>query len=95
MFKFSEYDYEISPDSIDELLEKINDLNKSFSNNKTIAVSLLNELSKFRNKEKNLDQIDISVSLLEQMENDIERVVSNTKRILENLNDYKENGRKK
>lgn len=95
--KFFEQDenVDISNVRIKEILDTITSISSDFDKNKEVIISLTNELSNYRSKSKTSnDQIDDSVSNLEQINGDISKVLSSLDTIAKNLKDYDESGRK-
>lgn len=95
--KFFEQDenVDISNDRIKEILEQLTTISSDLDTKRESVISLTNELSNYRSKSKTSnDQIDDSVSNLEQVKENISSVITMLDTISKNLKDYDQSGRR-
>lgn len=96
ILKFNESEkIDISSDRIDEINLNLENLSNVYNNDiKTIERYLI-ELNSYKSKSiKSNDQIDDSISEFQILSNNLLESVNNINKIIDNLKDYKEGGRK-
>jgi ABC-type transporter Mla subunit MlaD len=97
IYKFNESNIldDISPDRIDEVLNKLTETSNILDDKMESIQSLIGEFSKFKsNSKKSNDQIDDTVLSLESLKSKMSDSLQIISSINENLENYKENGRK-
>ena len=85
---------DISSDRVEEILKELKELTAYLDDKNKSVLSLTTELNNYKNKsQKSNDQIDDSISALQIIKNDFDNSISKLDTVINNITDYKQEGR--
>jgi len=86
---------DISTERVDEIIVELKELTSMLDSKQKMVDSFISEFNDYKNKsDKGNDQIDDSIAALQVIKKELENSVDKTDTVVNNLESYKDDGRK-